>query len=271
MDGVEVNGYEIGPRTDLRGADLRRADLRGADLGCADLRGADLRGAGLRKADLRGAKLRRAVLYLADLRGADLRKADLRKADLRGVFASSENLERAILTGAMTEDVELTRANLTDADVVTGSIFEDVSTNQEFDPDDLASTLAEAWERIKKEKDAQEITRLVTDAVLAWAQANDWSARKEERIKVDGYVSPRGKSRSSGLIDIWCRSLWADLAIEIDRTNKSWSLAKLVQAQQNGAHAVWVRWVPKGKRFSTRSYPKGPVVPAGIHLIKLGR
>ncbi len=148
---------------------------------------------------------------------------------------------------------------------------EDVSTNQEFDPDNLAFTLAEAWEGIKKEKESQTITGLLTDAVLAWAQANGWSARKEVRIKVDGHVSPRGKSRSGGLIDIWCQSLSADLAIEIDRSNKSWSLAKLVQAQQNGAHAVWVRWVPRGKRFSTRSYPKGPVVPAGIHLIKLGR
>ena len=195
---------------------------------------------------------------------------------------------------------------------------EDVSTKQDFDPDDLASTLAEAWERIKKE-DAQQITGLVTDAVLAWAQANGWSAREEVHIKVDGYVSRYSRSRrrppdprpfldsanswvgrvapvvarsleshryrnwtacdreaptstvsACGRIDIWCRSLRADLAIEIDQTNKSWSLAKLVQAQQNGAHAVWVRWVPKGKRFSTRSYPKGPVVPAGIHLIKLG-
>ena len=160
---------------------------------------------------------------------------------------------------------------------------EDVSTNQEFDPDDLASTLAEAWERIKKEKESQQITGLVTDAVLAWAQANGWSARREVRITVYGYVSPvspYGRSRRSrlriqhgerrGRIDIWCRSLRTDLAIEIDQTNKSWSLAKLVQAQQNGAHAVWVRWVKEGRSFSTRGYPKGPVVPAGIHLIKLG-
>ena len=72
MDGVEVNGYTIGP-----GADLFKADLTGTDLYKADLRRANLRRANLRRANLRRANLRRADLRRADLKGADLTGADL--------------------------------------------------------------------------------------------------------------------------------------------------------------------------------------------------
>ena len=64
---MNINGYEIGPYTNLRGANLRDADLSGADLRGADLRYANLSGANLRYADLRGANLSGA-----DLGGADL-------------------------------------------------------------------------------------------------------------------------------------------------------------------------------------------------------
>ena len=137
--------------------------------------------------------------------------------------------------------------------------------------DDLGYALGEAWGKVKAVEDSRKITVSLTDAILAWAQDNGWSAHQEEPIKVAGYVSSSGNTRSNGKIDIWCRSSCYDLAIEIDRANKAWSLAKLVQARQNGAHAVWVRWARKGSSLSTRSYPEGPVVPAGIHLIKLER
>jgi len=54
---MKINGYEIKPLANLRGADLRGADLRGADLRGANLCGADLYGADLRDADLYGADL----------------------------------------------------------------------------------------------------------------------------------------------------------------------------------------------------------------------
>ena len=37
MGSVEVNGYQIGPMMDLRGANLRGANLYGANLDGADL------------------------------------------------------------------------------------------------------------------------------------------------------------------------------------------------------------------------------------------
>ena len=44
---MNINGYEIKPYADLKGADLRYVDLEGADLKGADLEGADLAGADL--------------------------------------------------------------------------------------------------------------------------------------------------------------------------------------------------------------------------------
>ena len=61
-----VNGYEIRPKADLRGADLRKANLRGADLRNANLQGADLQDANLQDAYLWYANLQDANLYGAD-------------------------------------------------------------------------------------------------------------------------------------------------------------------------------------------------------------
>ena len=51
-----VNGYQIQPYANLRGANLYGADLYGADLRGANLYGANLSSADLRGADLRGTK-----------------------------------------------------------------------------------------------------------------------------------------------------------------------------------------------------------------------
>lgn len=88
---MKVNGYEIKPHADLRGANLQGEDLWRADLEGANLRNADLRGANLWCADLRG----------ADLEGADLEGASLLDADLRNA-----NLEGAVVTGTILEKKE---------------------------------------------------------------------------------------------------------------------------------------------------------------------
>ena len=58
---IIVNGYEIAPNTNLRGADLHGCDLSGADLRNADLRNADLRNADLSNADLSDAYLQGCI------------------------------------------------------------------------------------------------------------------------------------------------------------------------------------------------------------------
>ena len=117
-----VNGYEVGPWEDLRGAglreaDLMRADLRGADLQGADLRRADLRDANLRGANLRGADLQGADLRRADLQGADLRRADLRDTNLRGANLQNADLGGAYLAWANLEGADLRGADLRGADL----------------------------------------------------------------------------------------------------------------------------------------------------------
>jgi hypothetical protein len=122
-----VNGYQIGPRAKLRGADLTRADLTGADLRGAlldraslydanlvraDLSGADLSGADLGGANLRSADLTRARLTGANLQGARLMGADLTGSKLQVANLSGADLRRSDLTGA-----DLTGADLTGAKV----------------------------------------------------------------------------------------------------------------------------------------------------------
>jgi hypothetical protein len=108
-----------------------------------------------------------------------------------------------------------------------------------------------------------EVTRALTQAVCNWAELNGWHTSCEHPIAVRGYVSQRGHRRVSGRIDVWIekhplaskssttlpRSKIASenyrpekIAIEIDRANKKWSLAKLVQAEKNGACPIWIRW-----------------------------
>ena len=78
----KVNGYKIGPKAKLQGANLRETDLSNTDLRGADLRNADLFDTNLQDADLSNANLTGASLGLAYLSGADLRGADLTHAEL---------------------------------------------------------------------------------------------------------------------------------------------------------------------------------------------
>ena len=73
---MNINGYEIKPGANLRGANLEYANLRGVDLERADLRGANLVGANLEDANLVGAYLVDANLEGANLTGTILEKKD---------------------------------------------------------------------------------------------------------------------------------------------------------------------------------------------------
>ncbi|HYI22520.1 MAG TPA: hypothetical protein VEX62_07775 [Candidatus Limnocylindrales bacterium] len=84
-------------------------------------------------------------------------------------------------------------------------------------------------------------TTHITRAVLAWAVEKGWLARTEARV-----VAPNGMDGASaiGFVDVVIRrghSL-ADVVIEIDSTDKQWSLAKLRHAAAAGMHAIWIRW-----------------------------
>ena len=115
---MKVNGYEIKPYADLKGANLVGANLSGADLVGANLEDADLVGANLEGAFLWGANLKGANLYNANLQGANLWGANLVGANLWGA-----NLKGADLAGADLKGANLKDAILEGADV-TGTILE---------------------------------------------------------------------------------------------------------------------------------------------------
>ncbi|MDB4816785.1 pentapeptide repeat-containing protein [bacterium] len=92
-----VNGYFIGPSTDLSGADLSGTDLSGANLTNATLNFANLSDANLTNANLTG-----AYLFDADLTGANLTNANLREAGLEGAFFIGADLTNTDLYEART-------------------------------------------------------------------------------------------------------------------------------------------------------------------------
>lgn len=116
----EWRDTHLGPKPDLRGADLtgrallrihfRDVDLREAILSQADLRGAGLGGAKLDKADLRGADLRGANLRGASLAGADLRGADLTEARLCETALDGANFSEATVGQTEFGDIDLSSA-----------------------------------------------------------------------------------------------------------------------------------------------------------------
>ena len=112
-----INGYNIKPEADLRGAKLAGANLTDAKLERAKLAYANLTGANLTDAKLERAKLIRAILTGANLTGADLTRANFYRANLREANLTGANLTRANLRGADLRGANLTDANFYRADL----------------------------------------------------------------------------------------------------------------------------------------------------------
>ena len=85
------------------------------------------------------------------------------------------------------------------------------------------------------------VTARITGAIVDWAFGRGWLPRIEARVAV---ALPRGADQSLGFVDVIVRRGGAqpDLAIEIDSTDKPWSVTKLRHAVAGGMHAIWVRW-----------------------------
>ena len=81
------------------------------------------------------------------------------------------------------------------------------------------------------------VTARITRAVIEWAAARGWAARTEARVGV-------GEDTRLGFVDVIVKrgSPLPDLAIEIDSTQKPWSVDKLRHAVAAGMEAIWIRW-----------------------------
>jgi hypothetical protein len=81
------------------------------------------------------------------------------------------------------------------------------------------------------------VTARITAVVVKWAAARGWKARMEARVGV-------GEVARLGYVDVIVLRQPAapDLAIEIDSTDKPWSVDKLRHAAAAGMHPIWIRW-----------------------------
>jgi hypothetical protein len=81
------------------------------------------------------------------------------------------------------------------------------------------------------------MTARITRAVIDWAATHGWATRNEARVGV-------GEDTRLGYVDVIVLRQPAapDLAIEIDSTDKPWSLDKLRHAAKAGMQPIWIRW-----------------------------
>jgi hypothetical protein len=81
------------------------------------------------------------------------------------------------------------------------------------------------------------VTARITRAVIEWAAGRGWPARSEARVGV-------GDDARLGYVDVIVirQPVAPDLAIEIDSTDKPWSVVKLRHAVDAGMEAIWIRW-----------------------------
>jgi hypothetical protein len=80
----------------------------------------------------------------------------------------------------------------------------------------------------------REMTARITRAIVEWALGNGWAPVTEARVDAG----------QLGYVDVIVRrgGSLPDLAIEIDSTDKAWSVQKLRHAVANGMDAIWIRW-----------------------------
>ena len=84
------------------------------------------------------------------------------------------------------------------------------------------------------------VTEHLTAQVVAWAEAHGFEARTE----VEAVATKRKPyGRNIGVLDVLCtHRTGQQVAVEIDHTNKVWSIEKLAAEADNGKLAIWVKW-----------------------------
>jgi hypothetical protein len=87
------------------------------------------------------------------------------------------------------------------------------------------------------------VTATITRAIVRMARARGWQARTEARVEVPTSLSGR-LAQQLGFVDVLVSRgrPFRDVAIEIDSTDKPWSVLKLQHVAAAGMHAIWVRW-----------------------------
>ena len=100
IQSPRINGYLIGPGSNLSGADLQGANLAGLDLRSANLIGANLIGSNLQGSNLSSANLYGANLGSANLQDSNLSNANFIWAELNRVNMRGANISGTDFTNA---------------------------------------------------------------------------------------------------------------------------------------------------------------------------
>jgi hypothetical protein len=84
------------------------------------------------------------------------------------------------------------------------------------------------------------VTAAITRTIVRWAREQGWFTHTEARVEVPA----RAVEPQLGFVDVLVMrgAAHPDVAIEIDSTDKPWSVVKLQHAAAAGMHAIWVRW-----------------------------
>lgn len=122
---------------------------------------------------------------------------------------------------------------------------------------DIAASLAEALEPVTfADRGADEVTALLLDAVVAWAEGLGWRTYRRAASVVP--LPPPYEQRHS-VLDVACaRPDGPPVVIEVDHGDRRRTVDKLAAEAAAGRVAIWVRW-GHGRL----------AVPDGVHLVAL--
>lgn len=90
------------------------------------------------------------------------------------------------------------------------------------------------------DRDADEVTELLIEAVIWWAQEEGWRAYRKARSVVA--LPPPFEHRRS-FVDVGiARRDGKPIVVEVDRSDRKRTLEKLAAEAQRGRVALWLRW-----------------------------
>jgi hypothetical protein len=105
----------------------------------------------------------------------------------------------------------------------------------------VAASLAEWLDAVTfTDLDADEVTALLVDSVVAWADGQGWRAYRRAPSVMP---LPAPFAHRHSWVDVGCaRPDGAPIAVEVDRTDRQRTVDKLLAEADAGRVAIWVRW-----------------------------
>ncbi len=111
------------------------------------------------------------------------------------------------------------------------------------DADRLAASLAEWIDAMSfADRDADQVTELLVEAVIEWGRSHRWRVYRRAR-SVMPLPAPYAERHS--VVDVGiARADAAPIVVEVDRSDRQRTLDKLAAEAGAGRVALWVRWGP---------------------------